>query len=77
VTMTAPLSEVLVIVHPEGGMDRAGAGFWTEVVDLPVCFEQAPTRDAVVALTEASVLARLALEPNHDPAVKITIEEAF
>jgi predicted RNase H-like HicB family nuclease len=73
----APPSEVLVIVHPEGGMDRAGAGFWTEVVDLPVCFEQAPTRDEVIAMTEAAVRSRLAREPDHDPAVKITIEYAF
>jgi predicted RNase H-like HicB family nuclease len=73
----APLSEVLVIVHPEGGMDRYGAGYWTEVVDLPVCFEQARGVDEVIAATEAAVRARLAREPDYDPAVKITIEYAF
>jgi predicted RNase H-like HicB family nuclease len=56
-----PLSEVLVIVHPEGGMDRRGAGYWTEVVDLPVCFEQAAGME----------------EASPAPDVKIIIEYAF
>jgi predicted RNase H-like HicB family nuclease len=73
----APLSEVLVIVHPEGGLDRKGAGYWTEVVDLPVCFEQAPGMDEVIAATESAVRTRLAQEPAHDPDVKITIEYAL
>jgi predicted RNase H-like HicB family nuclease len=73
----APLSEVLVIVHPEGGMDRRGAGYWTEVVDLPVCFEQGPAMEEVVAATESAVRARLAQEPAPGPDVKITIEYAF
>jgi predicted RNase H-like HicB family nuclease len=72
-----PLSEVLVIVHPEGGMDRRGAGYWTEVVDLPVCFEQAAGMEEVVAATESAVRARLAQEASPAPDVKIIIEYAF
>lgn len=64
--------EYVVIVHPAGLVDKKGLGYWTEVIDLPICFSEGPTSEAAIENTRKAIAEWLSSQ--EPPSTKFELD---